>query len=68
MKVSSETKKEIEKITEEISVKHEELKESFDYLHITFAQLASEYKDTLWQCSTLIQDLDNIIKDMEMDE
>ena len=68
MKVSKETKKELEKITEKISLKYEEVKENFDYLHITFIQLANEYKDTLWQCSTLIQDLDNIIKDMEADE
>ncbi len=68
MKVSKETKKELEKITEKISLKYEEVKENFDYLRITFIQLANEYKDTLWQCSTLIQDLDNIIKDMEADE
>lgn len=68
MKVSKETKKELEKITEIIkktSLKYEEV---FDCLRIQFIQLANEYKDTLWECSTLIQDLDNIIKDEESDD
>ena len=68
MKVSKETKKELEKITEKISLKYEEVKENFDYLRITFIQLANEYKDTLWQCSRVIQDLDNIVRSMEADE
>ena len=68
MKVSDETKKEIEKAVEEVSLKYEEVKENFEYLRLTFVQLASEHKDMLWQCSRVIQDLDNIVRSMEADE